>query len=69
MDLLGTDMAAPLAHIGVTLYRNAKTPTAKRLILGVVLQYLIDGGALALLSAWTVHYRLQKRIVSSIIEL
>ena len=32
---LGPIVAAPLAHIAVTLYRSAKTPQQKQLILGV----------------------------------
>ena len=32
---LGPIAAAPLAHIAVTLYRDAKTPRQKQLILGV----------------------------------
>ena len=32
---LGPIMAAPLAHIAVTMYRSAKTPRQKTLILGV----------------------------------
>uniref|UniRef100_A0A7S3LEZ2 Uncharacterized protein n=1 Tax=Amphora coffeiformis TaxID=265554 RepID=A0A7S3LEZ2_9STRA len=32
---LGPIVAAPLAHICVTLYRNAKTPRQKQLLLGV----------------------------------
>jgi len=32
---LGPIAAAPIAHICVTLYRDAKTPQAKRLLLGV----------------------------------
>ena len=32
---LGPIMAAPLAHIAVTLYRGAKTPLAKKWIFGV----------------------------------
>jgi hypothetical protein len=32
---LGPIMAAPLAHIAVTLYRDAKTSRQKQLILGV----------------------------------
>ena len=32
---LGPILAAPLAHIAVTLYRSAKTPAQRRVILGV----------------------------------
>ena len=32
---LGPIMAAPLAHISVSLYRTAKTPRAKAMVLGV----------------------------------
>lgn len=32
---LGPIMAAPIAHIAVTLYRGAKTPRQKQLIVGV----------------------------------
>lgn len=34
---LGPIVAAPLAHIGVTLYRSAHTPFQKRLVVGGIL--------------------------------